>query len=816
MNTLATTSAIELQQGGIRLVFDPQTNHVTGLYGGASEADWISHAQGRRFGVPFVAGTQQTETDVMLTRREIEPHRLIARSESRLTTLTWTMREDHVHAELSLPPRRGPRSGLSLDLDMLDLPDGNPWRQQVMPIGIHVADDLAYAWFIFHRADDDLLLMVVDGPLAAWRIRYSYLGHRMDGFQVLTEAQDVVPRDGTRLPVMQRLSVKLAFASSMDDAWRQAAKLARLAMAVPAITGGYVGSRVGYRLIGHATELIHLTPAGEQRSLPPALTGEVTLGEPGLHRLAVRSADGSTHVTRLFAHEPWHAVYDRVNHFYRDHFQHECGAFFAAIHTDSLQPDGLTFEGRPFGDPNYPNALRSGEFGGFCGWAMLKNMLLFGQEPSLRKSVDRYLLHWGLNRGHEDQPFNDTMYKRPAEHRGMKWSAYHLYKEVNFAQSEVFFLNQMIDYVRLTNDPAVLDDAVGLAKHFISDHVKPDGMVCCRNSADSSDHDYTTVEAPLVALVRLWHLLRERGHADAGFIRQTSLHVADYLLARGLDFATEGEPCTEDGSFACAAWSLLHAYLELEPRPRYMQFGMELLRLHAKLEMRGLDCRMNQSTIRFWETQYETDTWGPSINAGHGWSLWTAMAKFCAYRITRSMTMLQQSYEAFLTSLSKIDVSGGMYSCYTPDMIPGTPHQWCVPKPLPIGQDTQQTTIPLGWGYPTTYAASGNHVLIQAAETWAHTSGVNVETNATINGMFDDKGVFVSAAPHFSRLAISAAPRQPMKLAVTPGRDLVITLEHAEIGLELRDADVLERLDGEAVIRCRPTSSIVTLAAARA
>lgn len=41
---------------------------------------------------------------------------------------------------------------------------------------------------------------------------------------------------------------------------------------------------------------------------------------------------------------------------------------------------------------------------------------------------------------------------------------------------------------------------------------------------------------------------------------------------------------------------------------------------------------------------------------------------------TADVGLLKEVYAAFLTNSSRIDEKGGMLICYTPDIIPGTPH----------------------------------------------------------------------------------------------------------------------------------------------
>jgi hypothetical protein len=797
------TGELTLQSGTISLRIDPATSAVRQFT--AAGIDWLPDGAPLRFAAPFVNGTQASEVYLSLAAEAISPAHVRSKSVSGRTTLDLRADGEVLSIGLTHPPRIGPRAGLELDLDLLDLATGTDVAEQVMPHVLYTADDCSYAYFLWHRRNDQFLLMVVDEPFAAWRIKYSFNGHRMTGFQVLSIADDVIMPPGRELRSVESLSVKVTVVGSVDEALAKAAELLEIGIAKSRLSGGIVGSHITVDRIGSPSGYVHGRPDGSETPLRE--DGRITLDAPGIHQIISRSGN-RTHVSRVLAHESWETIYDRVNTFYRDHGQHECGAFFTAVHCDTLKPDGKTYEGQSFGDPTRPNSCRAGEFGGFGGWAMIKNMLIFGQKPAFRPAVDRYILNWALNRGHEAAPSVNTICKHPFEQWGINWSAYHLFRDTNFMQAECFFLKELVDYVRLTGDASVLHDAIGLARHMIADHQDSDGKFTCQNRATQPRKDYTTVDAPGVALVQLWRLLHELGRPEATEFAVAAERVADYLVSRGTACPTEGEPCTEDGSMACTAWTLLHTYVFLKPKPSYLKSGLAVLDLRKKLELHGTDCRMNNSSLRFWETQYETDSWGPSINAGHGWTIWTAMAKVCAYLATDDIRHLREAYASFISCLSKIDKNGGMFCCYTPDMIPGTPHPWYYHhQPPEIAGDTTQTSTVLGSGYPNTYAASGNHAIVMIAESWATMSGLCAD-GTTINGKIED-GRLVSAAPKFDRLALESAPSQPLKIAVEPGLTLTITTTSGD-AIRVQGAEVLEQPSARRLV-CRAAGSDIVI-----
>ena len=106
------------------------------------------------------------------------------------------------------------------------------------------------------------------------------------------------------------------------------------------------------------------------------------------------------------------------------------------------------------------------------------------------ESVNRYVLNWALNRFHEDRPYYGTVCKRESEYMGRHFSPYHLFEEMNYMQHEIFLLEELTDYVRLTDDREVLEDAVLLAKHILQDHFE-EGMIVNENTPGHKV-DYST------------------------------------------------------------------------------------------------------------------------------------------------------------------------------------------------------------------------------------------------------------------------------------------------------------------------------------
>ena len=103
------------------------------------------------------------------------------------------------------------------------------------------------------------------------------------------------------------------------------------------------------------------------------------------------------------------------------------------------------------------------------------------------------------------------------------------------------------------------------------------------------------------------------------------------------DIETEGEQTFEDGMIISSAMQLAMYALTLpeNQREKYVKAAEYMDRLHGCLEQRLVpDCRMNGGSLRFWEAQYDIMFITNFVGSPHGWSAWTAYAKYYLYLLT--------------------------------------------------------------------------------------------------------------------------------------------------------------------------------------
>lgn len=301
------------------------------------------------------------------------------------------------------------------------------------------------------------------------------------------------------------------------------------------------------------------------------------------------------------------------------------------------------------------------------------------------------------------------------------WPAYHVYQSLR-SQEAFFAVLLFVDRYRTEHQKQYLDYALGIMQTLMKHYILPNGEIIRRTALHAQTwHDYTTVTAPVLAVVELAKLLRENGDERAGTYEALAVRIADYLVRRGLDFPTEGgvseltEKEMEDGSISCTALSVLYVCYWVCRKDAYILFARQVLALHESWCMKTPDVRMNRSSLRWWETLWEGDQDGPAICAGHAWTLWRAEADFYLGLVTNDAQAFLNSYNAYGTNLIKIDEQGNSYACFQPDEIPG-------------GGFEGKVEFRLKGGYPRkTDQSLSKYLWCRLAQTWWNTCVVSPE-----------------------------------------------------------------------------------------
>jgi len=726
---------LTLSSGSLTLEVDAQSGRWLSLKGGRTNRNWL--AEDSECGLPFVGGSGMEPCGHPVALRcEKQGEEILGTSHRGGVVSTLRMEGDVLRGDLVLPAFRGPRSGWNLDLDHLDRGDGDDPERNIqdtlMPVMMETAADLSWAWVAWQRSEDDILLTAIEGPSAGWHIRYSYAGHRMEGFQVLSRADDVLAPGWPegRLPSPDRISIRVAHADSREKVLRNAHDLLGLQSACPTSTSFVQG---GVMTFAAPCDLEWIQPNGEVLNL--SLVTDLPAEQPGQHCFRRRASNGRVHESRVLVVGDWVALRDQALTAHRKMYQLPRGAFARCLN-DERVPEGRNFGGNHFGNPDESGSCRTGEFGGFGAWSQLRLLLEGTQDPEMETSVRAYL-DWMCNKGREDNPGPGTLTFFPHTYEGRSYSAYHFFQEICYAQHEAWLIAQLADAVRY-GWKEFLPHLQGLCAHYLKDHVDAQGVIWNQNWDHETPVDYSTVDCPMIHLLEAMAVLQEVDPEVSARLAVVCRKQAEHLYARGFEFPTEGEPCTEDGSIACQAWGLARAYNELpDPDPAWLTLAGELMDYHAKLELSGQDIRIDGSSLRFWETMYETDEWGPSINAGHGWTLWSAFARLELFRATDSFEDLWQAWRHTMCVVSRQTEEGLFPPCFTPDPIPSLPHDdaWGDPERRAEGR---MSSAKAGMKYPEGFSMSGMFLWILFPHIWANTCGYDPGTGRLINARLEE------------------------------------------------------------------------------
>ncbi|MBV7390955.1 hypothetical protein KUA55_09695 [Enterococcus sp. ALS3] len=725
--------------------------------------NWVL-ANNSTFGLPFVNGSQSTETYLTGNTIYTESEKSF-NSESKECFVKFHLNEDLLSFTSQLPLHAGPRSGIDFSFNLLDSPD-DKWTNQCMPHVIYTAEDQSFCYIIFFNPDGGYLTWVVDEPFAAWRIKYSPNGHKMVGFQLLNEADDIV---GKNLPLTENLSGHIFFSEDLSTAYDRLCDILETTIISFDQSGALVGNKLPLIIHGASyADCFQIIDPQNNRQTVSSLK-QLSLSTKGTYTL-LPITKGRCHQTKILAHDYWQDLLHRSSDFYRKNFQDKTGAFYRVIWRDSLSPaGGITYEGIDFGNPQKMISCKTGEFGGFAGWLMIKAALSDPSDEAARLAAEKYIESWALNLDHPDKPLPGTIAAFPQEFGGRKFGAYHVYHDFNYPQYEIFLIEQLVDYYHLTKKDMIRDYVIKIGRHFVKEHINDQGAVWCQNKSTSIPRDYSTVHTPVTGLHKLATIAFDK---DQTYFLKTAEKLADHICQRGLNFPTEGEQSTEDGSMACSALSLLYAYKHIQPKKEYLNTAKLILDKHRVLELNGADSRLFYSSLRFWETMYETRSWGPSINGGHAWSLWTAEAKLLYSEITDDYQAFKEAYCGFMATLSNMDENGGIFCCYTPDMLPGKPHSYDLYLENQIEKgnfiDLYETSTKFAQSQPThSYSTSGTYTLIKATEYWNRIAGIDFTDYTAINGLLENT-TFTLAIENEGTLLINGLPEEELFIILPP------------------------------------------------
>lgn len=253
-----------------------------------------------------------------------------------------------------------------------------------------------------------------------------------------------------------------------------------------------------------------------------------------------------------------------------------------------------------------------------------------------------------------------------------EYPAYNIFRSRRI-QEQFFGITILLDAYKYFQEQEYLDYAMGATDCLIDHYQGADGRL--ETSQCGKNEDYTTVCCAMIPIVDMANYLKEIEPERSEKYFLAARKMAEYLYGRGLSFPTEGGECEyvemEDGSISCTALSLLYYCQNVERVEKYLQKAKEILDLHESWVMRTPICQMENSSLRWWETQWEGDQDGPAFCCGHAWTIWRAEADYLYYALTGDEGYLIKAKNGFGTNFAKIQEDGRSYSIYNVDDING-------------------------------------------------------------------------------------------------------------------------------------------------
>lgn len=223
-------------------------------------------------------------------------------------------------------------------------------------------------------------------------------------------------------------------------------------------------------------------------------------------------------------------------------------------------------------------------------------------------------------------------------------------------QNSAIFISLCEDLWQITHDLYWLQTGADFADYLIKNHQQADGSFVTNGT------HYTCVIYIAKSILEL--VLAERRIKDPIWQRKANEHFAackaaiEDLVEKGDHIGTEGEQTFEDGMISCAVAQIAMFALLIPPSERkpYIDAAEEMLNKHRCLERIGsVDARCRNTTIRFWEAQYDVLIPANMITSPHGWSAWKIYGVWYLYLLTGKVEYLVDTMETLGSCMNLVD-----------------------------------------------------------------------------------------------------------------------------------------------------------------
>lgn len=536
--------------------------------------------------------------------------------------------------------------GINLPFNFMGRKNGGGWKNQFLFNSPYVSDDRKIVYAYLKKPNGANLVVAVLSEADGWKMDYSpFMGGHY--FYKLNLFANFDRAYGT-----PRKENKLRFAilpvGDFDDCLTRLAKLYGVPFLSYDKNGGRLGEKIALKIYGEADGM---TEAYEGKETFLGKISEYTLRNEGETTLVPTFGGKRGAYATVYAYTELEKLYKKSMDAVKlevvaktdgNLCEHQC--WCAAMLRFLI---------------GYKNMLAAEEVAAYE--SKIKDLLDRITETDETKAIPRITI---LNKPYLDYP------------------AYNIFKSRRI-QEEFFGITVLLDAYRYFGDKKYYEYAVNTTDSLLDNYQKIDGRL--ETSNGMAGEDYTTVCCAMIPIADMANFMKGRDGKRAKKYGEAASRMAEYLYRRGMDFPTEGgtneewqkaiagefERETEEGSISCTALALVYYCANIKRVERYIEKAKEILDAHESWVIETPLAQMHNSTLRWWETQWEGDADGPAICAGHAWTIWRAEADYLYARLTGDPVYEQKAKNAFITNFAKIRKDGASYSIYNPDLING-------------------------------------------------------------------------------------------------------------------------------------------------
>ena len=549
-------------------------------------------------------------------------------------------------------------AGLFLPFNFVGRKNGY-WKEQFTVSSPYHSKDYQHHMFYLARPDGNGIACIVENEIDCFMVNYSPYqgGHWIRGITFWSQLDKAYGRAQRK---EKRIRLHVLPVSSYMETMEHACRIWNCCALYYDNATGFINQPFSLRTIGQPDEIRVVSPSGVEQIVT---NGSFVPQEYGFYTATPYSQGIPGMDCTVFAMDSLSKMQERAA---------------KIIRQDTNNVIGQTVDGMPIYEPAHLT------YRGYKDFSLCEHsMWVWGTLKYLRRdSTDKRLNEDVLNLLRIIDPVNQVNLHRctfnPADH----------YNTIGDYRIQEAFqgVNILLDAYQLYKEPRYLELAKTVLHEKLEVDQLSDGGVYrwAGEGAQRHREDYSTVTFMVLPVVDLALLLREQEDPQWEFFAHSAIKLADHIITRGLYFPTEGgtdpevndEGEVEDGSVSCTALTVLYVYDKLAKKQEYLNFATEVLKYHDAYSVYTPHPCMFRSSLRWWETIWEGDSDGPAICFGHAWTIWRAEAEYWYGILMHDDARLLDSYNGFMTNLSKTDVDGNMYAIYQYEQIASPCVEW--------------------------------------------------------------------------------------------------------------------------------------------